>query len=154
LRNYIKQMRRIKVPHPNRPGPINVDEAFGIRYDPQCCGQQFWERTWGSTGPLRRTFSTPEKLVKYYNDRLDHRKKHFARIQHIIEDLRPLSTADVTPLVFTHNDLHMENILMDNVGRLWLIDFGFSGMYPPYFEFIALRYCTLKGRGDPPLSWK
>ncbi|QKX59502.1 uncharacterized protein TRUGW13939_06636 [Talaromyces rugulosus] len=37
-------------------------------------------------------------------------------------------------LVMCHMDLHQRNIIIDCHGRAWLIDWGYAGMYPAYFE--------------------
>ncbi|KIY45243.1 hypothetical protein FISHEDRAFT_76740 [Fistulina hepatica ATCC 64428] len=41
--------------------------------------------------------------------------------------------------VFTHTDLHAQNMLVDNDGHLWLIDWDFSGYYPIYVEYAGMR---------------
>jgi thiamine kinase-like enzyme len=46
------------------------------------------------------------------------------------------------PLVFTHNDLRMGNILMGPDGTLRLIDFAYSGFYPRHFEYIAMDHAA------------
>ncbi|TBU44082.1 kinase-like domain-containing protein [Dichomitus squalens] len=46
---------------------------------------------------------------------------------------------DIRPLVLTHCDLNMRNILVGDDGRLWLIDWGWSGFYPEWFEYVTAR---------------
>ena len=46
---------------------------------------------------------------------------------------------DSEPLVLTHHDLNPRNIMVGDDGRLWLIDFGWSGLYPPWVEFVSMR---------------
>ena len=44
-------------------------------------------------------------------------------------------------LVMCHLDLHPRNMILDYRGQVWLIDWGFAGMYPEYFETASiLRY--------------
>lgn len=45
---------------------------------------------------------------------------------------------DSSPLVFTHNDLNPRNIIAGEDGRLWVVDWAWSGFYPPWFEFCAM----------------
>ena len=42
------------------------------------------------------------------------------------------------PLVLTHGDRNLRNIMGDD-DRLWLVDWGWSGFYPPWFEDVATR---------------
>ena len=41
-------------------------------------------------------------------------------------------------LVFTHLDLNPRNVMLGDDGRLWMIDFGLSGFYPEWFEYVAM----------------
>lgn len=44
-------------------------------------------------------------------------------------------------LVMCHMDLHPRNVILDSQGKAWLIDWGYAGMYPPYFETATIsRY--------------
>ncbi|KAH8696947.1 hypothetical protein GQ44DRAFT_633693 [Phaeosphaeriaceae sp. PMI808] len=38
------------------------------------------------------------------------------------------------PLVMCHLDVHTHNIIIDDQGRLWLLDWELAGAYPHYFE--------------------
>ncbi|KAI9726870.1 MAG: hypothetical protein M1834_001468 [Cirrosporium novae-zelandiae] len=44
-----------------------------------------------------------------------------------------------TSLVFTHHDLAPRNIIVDNCGHLWLLDWEYSGWYPIYFEYASMQ---------------
>jgi thiamine kinase-like enzyme len=44
---------------------------------------------------------------------------------------------DSQPMVLTHGDLSLHNIIMGNDGKMWLVDWEFSGFYLPWFEYIA-----------------
>lgn len=46
---------------------------------------------------------------------------------------------DSAPLVFNHQDLNMRNMIVGDDGRLWLIDFGLTGWYPRWFEYVAMK---------------
>ncbi|TAQ89814.1 hypothetical protein B7494_g1859 [Chlorociboria aeruginascens] len=52
-----------------------------------------------------------------------------------------------TSLIFTHHDLAPRNILIDNCGRLWLLDWEYSGWYPIYFEYASMQNFIL------PRNW-
>lgn len=38
-----------------------------------------------------------------------------------------------------HMDLHARNIIVDRLGKIWLIDWGQAGFYPCHFEFAQLK---------------
>ena len=46
----------------------------------------------------------------------------------------------------------MRNLLLNNHHVLWVVDWGFSGLYPPWFEFIGMRFAAQKDRD--PQSWQ
>ena len=43
------------------------------------------------------------------------------------------------PLVLTHLDIHPNNIIIGDDGRVWLIDWEFAGFYPQWFEYASMR---------------
>jgi thiamine kinase-like enzyme len=45
---------------------------------------------------------------------------------------------DSEPLVLTHQDLNLRNIILGEDGRLWIIDWEWAGYYPPWFEYVAM----------------
>ena len=51
------------------------------------------------------------------------------------------------PLVLTHCDINMRNILVGDDGRLCLLDWELSGFYPPWFESANWRYWLWAGFG-------
>ncbi|KIM78178.1 hypothetical protein PILCRDRAFT_824646 [Piloderma croceum F 1598] len=55
------------------------------------------------------------------------------------------------PLVLTHNDLSMRNIVVGHDGKLWLVDWGWSGFYPPFCEYIATKSAAYNDKA--PKSW-
>jgi hypothetical protein len=45
----------------------------------------------------------------------------------------------------------MRNIIYGRDGRIWLVDLGQSGFYPPWFEYVSMVYAA---EGDKaPDSW-
>jgi hypothetical protein len=60
---------------------------------------------------------------------------------------------DIYPLVLNHNDLSMRNIIVGLDGKIWLVDWEYSGFYPPWFEYITMMN-TAENDGDKaPKSW-
>ncbi|KAG4431930.1 hypothetical protein IFR05_012575 [Cadophora sp. M221] len=51
----------------------------------------------------------------------------------------PAAPATPNTLVFTHHDLAPRNILVDSLGRLWVVDWDYAGFYPRYFEYAAMH---------------
>ena len=45
--------------------------------------------------------------------------------------------------VFTHQDLALRNLLLDEQDNLWLIDWELSGWYPIYFEYAGMQNSNL-----------
>jgi thiamine kinase-like enzyme len=43
-----------------------------------------------------------------------------------------------TKFVLTHHDISPRNLILDQHGHVWLIDWAYSGAYPPVFESAAL----------------
>ncbi|KAJ2962731.1 hypothetical protein NUW54_g14321 [Trametes sanguinea] len=60
---------------------------------------------------------------------------------------------DSQPLVLTHGDLNLRNILVGEGGRLWLIDWGDAGFYPPWFEFVTTRLQQYQGVDPGDWVW-
>jgi hypothetical protein len=120
MRYYIRQLRRVRHPSSGTPGPPGTRPkvCYGLQfgYDPQ--------------GP----FKTTDALAGYL-----HRLHDIAEYRHNNKFI-PLNESLFSRLVFTHNDLNMRNILLDSEGRLWLIDWGFTGFFPPCFEYLAMLY--------------
>ncbi|KAF9073040.1 kinase-like domain-containing protein [Rhodocollybia butyracea] len=56
------------------------------------------------------------------------------------------------PLVLTHGDLSMRNVIVGDDGRLWLVDWTWSAFYPPYFEYIATM--SAADNDDADHSWR
>lgn len=60
---------------------------------------------------------------------------------------------DSGSFVFTHGDLNMRNVILGADGQVWLIDFGWSGYYPPAFEHIAASMSAVLV-DYAPWSWR
>ena len=46
----------------------------------------------------------------------------------------------------------MHNLLLDEHRVPWVVDWGFSGFYPPRFEYLGMRYAVQKDHD--PESWQ
>ncbi|KAG6909781.1 hypothetical protein DXG01_015497, partial [Tephrocybe rancida] len=46
---------------------------------------------------------------------------------------------DTYPLVLTHQNLVLRNVVRSTDGRLWVIGWGMAGIYPRWFEYIAMK---------------
>jgi aminoglycoside phosphotransferase (APT) family kinase protein len=42
-------------------------------------------------------------------------------------------------VVLTHQDIAPRNLILDTQGKVWIVDWGIAGVYPPGFEQAALR---------------
>ena len=63
---------------------------------------------------------------------------------HVCKDLKELPPDmpdfQSTSFVLTHQDISPRNLILDSTDRIWLIDWGDAGTYPPCFEVAALHF--------------
>ena len=57
---------------------------------------------------------------------------------------------DSLPLVLTHGDISVYNVRLGADGKVWLLDWGFAGMYPQWFEYASIMAYYNKGS---PRGW-
>lgn len=132
LRSYIRQLRRIKHPRSSIPGPL----GSGPRRFPEGALDSLHD-----LGP----FSDAAELTTFLNARS--RRMHGVEI--------PREYEEFERLVFTHADLNMRNIILDDEGRVWLIDWDWSGFYPQSWEFTSMAaQAETHPQGPAPLSWR
>jgi len=145
LRGYIRQLRRVPLPTPRIPGPVD-----GSGQPRRCVGCYFSGDL--GAGP----FASYKELVAWYDRkadlavRIDHRLSQ-ARGQSPSLSSDSLAFDDTAPLVLTHGDIALRNLILGNDGRLWLIDWGFSGVYPQSFEYACMA--TYRNNSAPRL-WR
>jgi hypothetical protein len=137
VRYYIHELRSIasRIGPPPFPGPPSVDGT------PQVCEG----RLFTSMGP--GPFSTYQDLAKWYNNRLLVVRKF--RNEGI--GAQPFDAS--VPLVFTHLDLHMGNLILGHDGQLWIIDWAEAGWYPSWFEAASMKW-WVDGIRSVPQSWR
>ncbi|KAK0191906.1 hypothetical protein F5146DRAFT_954181 [Armillaria mellea] len=127
LWHYVYQLRSISRRNPylcRFPGPF-ADAGPGM-----CTGSLFND---SGAGPFR----SYAHMAAWYRNRLLVMQKFrpnfvaFKTIDPFFDDTRPL--------VFTHQDLHMRNLILGNDGQLWVIDWNDAGFYPEWFEGANMR---------------
>lgn len=145
LRDYVRQLQAIRHPRSSVPGPIATRGA-------RVCTLPLF----GPIIELRGPFASYPDLSAFFNER--HRLALIYR--HHLEPAAAEETCysdpfdDSQPLVLTHNDINMRNIILGDDGRLWLIDWAWAGFWPPWFEYLAtkiqgLHEAYLLQRDDP-----
>ncbi|KAJ6032627.1 hypothetical protein N7540_003359 [Penicillium herquei] len=97
------------------PGPIKGGEAMGYIF--------------GDDG-AQTAFTSLDHLTLYMNKRLQYRNDSI--------DLEPYAQK----LVLCHGDICRRNMILKGDGALALVDWGYSGFYPRFFELATLT-CTL-----------
>lgn len=122
LRGYIRQLRRVKPPFPEVPGPVSADG------EPHPC--------FGLSGSIDNgigPFATYNNLAIHFD-----MMRGIALNHPQVSALPPFRITDYFdtswPLVFTHGALHLKNLRMGRDGTLWLLDWDWAGMYPLWFE--------------------
>lgn len=77
-------------------------------------------------------------LERYYALLDDTARGNFANRMSAARELLPLVDDRDCAYVPSHNDLVLENLLLGDDGRLWLIDWEFSAMASPYWDLATL----------------
>jgi thiamine kinase-like enzyme len=114
LRRYIRQLRQLRS---SRPGPVGDSPAL-------CEGHIFYDEP-------RGPFPDYTSLSAFFNKMLAMSKQGGGAHPNT-EDFD-----DSHPLVFTHHDLSLRNVMLGDDGKIWLIDWAWSGFYPEPFEYFA-----------------
>jgi aminoglycoside phosphotransferase (APT) family kinase protein len=137
LRRYIRQLRQI---NSSVPGPVadSPQRCYGGLISEPC--GPFPDYASLSAFFNRRVY-IPKKII--YPDR------HGNEIRCAYPDPEPFD--DSSPLVFTHRDIRMRNIILGKDGKIWLVDWGLSGFYPRWFEYVSTVYAAEIDRA--PDSW-
>lgn len=129
IHNYVVQLRKVSVPGWNVPGPIDDSriplECFG-HYFPQdgvgpfdsyaALTTWFYHKRRVATGLIKRWVRARDQTYTPTNVQFD----------------------DSHPLVLIHGDIARHNVRLGSDGTVWLMDWGLSGFYPPWFEYAGM----------------
>jgi aminoglycoside phosphotransferase (APT) family kinase protein len=107
----IEHLGQIQMPDSQVPGPVGNDEPQGY--------------LWGDDG-ARTVFTCRADMDAWLNLRLKTQNKSIDLTAH--------------PLVLCHMDLCRRNMILKQDGTISLVDWGFAGLYPRFFE-IASHSC-------------
>jgi len=144
LRGYIRQLRKVKLPHQVIPGPINALGPTPLK----CMGHYFPDI---SAGP----FPSYAALTAWYDGR--------RRLTNLFEQSYIEATGgtykespqvyfdDSLPLVLTHADINPRNVRLGSDGKVWLMDWDRAGMYPQWFEYASIM--AYSNRKTTPRGW-
>ncbi|KAG6898633.1 hypothetical protein C0993_005492 [Termitomyces sp. T159_Od127] len=142
LRRYIRQLRRVRVSATTPPGPLSKE-------GPRRCESPVF----GLHRP-RGPFTSYSALSNFFNER-HNASANIDKLPHD-DPSRNESFDDSEPLVLTHQDLNLRNLILGNDGRIWMIDWGWSGLFPPWFEYVSMERQNeverISGTNDP--MWK
>jgi serine/threonine protein kinase len=155
VRSYIRQLRQLRSPLFTRPGSLSELSFKELAAD----GGGSPSPLWGSL-EYRGPFESSAHLGAFLNQRNDIGLRIHG--QGALKFGIPLDArfADSEKLVFTHQDLNLRNLLLGEDGRIWMIDFDSAGLWPEWFEFVAMRLQNRPlGFHDSPelesrLSWR
>jgi aminoglycoside phosphotransferase (APT) family kinase protein len=110
----VRDMQSIVLP---QPGPIAGGPSRGHLF------------TDYSAGP----FKCAREMEGWFNHKLE-MCQYYKRAS---QDLPPFK---FTQFVLTHQDISPRNLILDDTGQVWMIDWADAGAYPPAFESAALQY--------------
>ncbi|KAI1262613.1 hypothetical protein F5Y18DRAFT_429831 [Xylariaceae sp. FL1019] len=122
LRTMVRQMRRQVSPTAGSLGTgiartFWLDDAFGM--------------------PSRMSSLTITSLVNFwYNMGTFRQESRKSKEEHSSSCSGPVKPQR---LVLTHHDLAPRNLMVDQAGDLWLVDWDYAGWYPPYFEHAGMH---------------
>ncbi|KAF9073107.1 hypothetical protein BDP27DRAFT_1319400 [Rhodocollybia butyracea] len=130
---YIHQVKNVPLPNPDMPGPFD-----GTGLPLLCRGTQFPNN---GAGPLK----IYHELIIWFDYQLYSHQVRLYRAWGLLwkSPKFPQPVGSGNPLVFCHNELNMRNIMLDDNNRVWLLDWEYSGAYPPWFD-----YAVLQGRAN------
>uniref|UniRef100_A0A0W0G7N0 Aminoglycoside phosphotransferase domain-containing protein n=1 Tax=Moniliophthora roreri TaxID=221103 RepID=A0A0W0G7N0_MONRR len=136
LRLYVKQLHSLKVPDDmDRAGALEDGVLRGV-----VCAIDEKELRPGSGRRLRQLCEFAFLVGRGETRTLD---VHF-----------PFDDCEMDwSLVFNHGDLNPSNIMLAKDSSLWLIDWGFAGFYPAFFETIAMKVVDELLYDVNPESW-
>ncbi|KAG5334228.1 hypothetical protein C0989_003871 [Termitomyces sp. Mn162] len=140
LRSYIRQLRRFEASATTPPGPLSA-QGPRICESPVFGAIQSWRGPFASYSELSIFFNKRHKMTADFHHRLP---QDDSSRRELFDDSKPL--------VLTHQDLSLRNIIVGEDSRLWIIDWAWAGFYPLWFEYVAMtrqnRMERLSGTDD------
>ncbi|KAG8696932.1 hypothetical protein FRC08_006837 [Ceratobasidium sp. 394] len=127
LRGYVSQLRRLQR---SVPGPINGGECQGYLFP--IIG----------AGP----FASYDDFTAWYN----HKLEVCQRMGQAPPNAPRFDNS--WPLVFTHGDISPRNVIISGDGTVFLIDWGCSGFFPVWHEYVCMRSDC--GSHELPSGWQ
>ncbi|GLB36840.1 putative choline/ethanolamine kinase [Lyophyllum shimeji] len=125
IRGYIRQLRRVR---PTKAGSRALFPGPVANEPEECIGPMFTEY---GAGP----FASYEELTAWFMHKLDVNR----RVTKYPPESQRMAFDSSLPLVLTHLDLHPNNVIVGDDGRVWLIDWETAGFYPQWFEYASMR---------------
>jgi hypothetical protein len=142
LRGYVKQLRRVQIPNHNVPGPID-----GSGRPLPCIGRYFSDNQAGpftSYSQMSSWFASKRRITMRLEQEIAaHRNEKYKPSIPLFDDS--------APLVLTHADISLRNVILDHNGTVWLLDWGQSGAYPKWFEYAGIM--AYEDRKETPRTW-
>ena len=126
LRRYVRQLRRLRASATTPPGPLSAQ-------GPRICESPIFGQVHSHRGP----FTSYSELSSFFNQR--HQMAMDVKGTPRDDASRNELFDNSEPLVLTHQDLNLRNIIVGEGGRLWIVDWGWAGYYPPWFEYVAMQ---------------
>ena len=126
LRRYVRQLRRLQASPMTPPGPLSAQ-------GPRICESPIFGQVQSHRGP----FASYAELSAFFAQRCK-MGLNATKVPHD-HPWREERFDDSSPLVLTHQDINPRNVIEGEDGRLWLIDYAWSGYYPPWFEYVAMH---------------
>ncbi|KAJ7246537.1 kinase-like domain-containing protein [Mycena haematopus] len=143
LRCYVRQLRNVTLARPEVPGPIDWSKTAV-----KCVGHYF---TTIGAGP----FNSYSELTAWFTSKYRITvglENHYQPGR--TPDPKPYVFDDSMPLVLTHGDISLTNVRIGRDGTVWLLDWGFSGVYPEWFEYAGMMaYDEAHRPGLTPRLW-
>ncbi|KAG5717993.1 hypothetical protein E4T56_gene1713 [Termitomyces sp. T112] len=117
LRRYVRQLRGLKASATTPPGPLSIQ-------GPRICESPMFGTVLSDRGP----FASYSELSGFFNERHQLAAKMAGTPEDDLQ--RKEHFDDSEPLVLTHQDLNLRNMIIDKDGCLWMIDWAWAGYYP------------------------
>ncbi|KAJ3563801.1 hypothetical protein NP233_g8702 [Leucocoprinus birnbaumii] len=143
LRRYVRQLRRLRGSATTPPVMVLAPRLSANLYQAligtdtpstqRICGSPIFTQVRFRRGP----FASYSELSAWFNKR----HQMAMDIEKLPQDdpSRNDLFDDSRPLVMTHQDLNLRNIMIDEDSRIWIIDWGWAGYYPEWFEYVAME---------------